>query len=72
MKRALDTAICNLFGIQYPIVQTGMGWVVRGAPHRRDERRRWARHPRVRDDDARSSSRRPSATSRRGRTRRSA
>ena len=27
MKRALDTAICKLFGIRYPIIQTGMGWV---------------------------------------------
>ena len=27
MKRALDTAICKLFGVRYPIVQTGMGWV---------------------------------------------
>jgi NAD(P)H-dependent flavin oxidoreductase YrpB (nitropropane dioxygenase family) len=24
---ALRTRICNLFGIEYPIVQTGMGWV---------------------------------------------
>jgi NAD(P)H-dependent flavin oxidoreductase YrpB (nitropropane dioxygenase family) len=24
---ALDTRVCELFGIQYPIVQTGMGWV---------------------------------------------
>jgi NAD(P)H-dependent flavin oxidoreductase YrpB (nitropropane dioxygenase family) len=24
---ALRTAICDLFGMQYPIVQTGMGWV---------------------------------------------
>ncbi len=24
---ALHTAICELFGVQYPIVQTGMGWV---------------------------------------------
>ena len=24
---ALHTAICDLFGVQYPIVQTGMGWV---------------------------------------------
>jgi NAD(P)H-dependent flavin oxidoreductase YrpB (nitropropane dioxygenase family) len=27
VKRALDTAICKLFGVRYPIVQTGMGWV---------------------------------------------
>jgi NAD(P)H-dependent flavin oxidoreductase YrpB (nitropropane dioxygenase family) len=27
MMRALDTAICKLFGIRYPIIQTGMGWV---------------------------------------------
>jgi len=27
MNRALDTAICRLFGIRYPIIQTGMGWV---------------------------------------------
>jgi NAD(P)H-dependent flavin oxidoreductase YrpB (nitropropane dioxygenase family) len=27
MTRALDTAICRLFGIRYPIIQTGMGWV---------------------------------------------
>ncbi len=26
-KAALDTRICGLFGVQYPIVQTGMGWV---------------------------------------------
>ena len=25
--RTLHTAICELFGVQYPIVQTGMGWV---------------------------------------------
>ena len=24
---ALDTRLCSLFGVQYPIVQTGMGWV---------------------------------------------
>ncbi|HXB50816.1 MAG TPA: nitronate monooxygenase, partial [Streptosporangiaceae bacterium] len=24
---ALRTAICDLFGVRYPIVQTGMGWV---------------------------------------------
>jgi NAD(P)H-dependent flavin oxidoreductase YrpB (nitropropane dioxygenase family) len=24
---ALNTAICQLFGVRYPIVQTGMGWV---------------------------------------------
>jgi len=24
---ALDTAACELFGVRYPIVQTGMGWV---------------------------------------------
>jgi NAD(P)H-dependent flavin oxidoreductase YrpB (nitropropane dioxygenase family) len=24
---ALRTAICDLFGVQFPIVQTGMGWV---------------------------------------------
>ena len=24
---ALNTPICDLFGVQYPIVQTGMGWV---------------------------------------------
>ncbi|MFL6241491.1 MAG: NAD(P)H-dependent flavin oxidoreductase, partial [Acidimicrobiia bacterium] len=24
---ALHTAACDLFGVQYPIVQTGMGWV---------------------------------------------
>ena len=27
MKPALHTRICDLFGIQYPIIQTGMGWV---------------------------------------------
>jgi NAD(P)H-dependent flavin oxidoreductase YrpB (nitropropane dioxygenase family) len=27
MKSALHTRICDLFGIKYPIVQTGMGWV---------------------------------------------
>jgi len=27
LNRALDTAICRLFGIRYPIIQTGMGWV---------------------------------------------
>jgi NAD(P)H-dependent flavin oxidoreductase YrpB (nitropropane dioxygenase family) len=26
-KRALRTRICDLFGIEHPIVQTGMGWV---------------------------------------------
>jgi NAD(P)H-dependent flavin oxidoreductase YrpB (nitropropane dioxygenase family) len=24
---ALHTAICDLFGVQYPVIQTGMGWV---------------------------------------------
>src|SRR5205823_11806697 len=24
---ALETAACELFGVRYPIVQTGMGWV---------------------------------------------
>jgi NAD(P)H-dependent flavin oxidoreductase YrpB (nitropropane dioxygenase family) len=27
MTQALNTAICKLFGIRHPIVQTGMGWV---------------------------------------------
>ena len=27
MHPALNTRICDLFGIEYPIVQTGMGWV---------------------------------------------
>jgi NAD(P)H-dependent flavin oxidoreductase YrpB (nitropropane dioxygenase family) len=27
MNPALHTRICDLFGIEYPIVQTGMGWV---------------------------------------------
>jgi NAD(P)H-dependent flavin oxidoreductase YrpB (nitropropane dioxygenase family) len=27
VKAALHTRICDLFGIEYPIVQTGMGWV---------------------------------------------
>ena len=27
MRPALHTRICDLFGVQYPIVQTGMGWV---------------------------------------------
>jgi NAD(P)H-dependent flavin oxidoreductase YrpB (nitropropane dioxygenase family) len=27
VKQVLKTRICDLFGIQYPIVQTGMGWV---------------------------------------------
>jgi NAD(P)H-dependent flavin oxidoreductase YrpB (nitropropane dioxygenase family) len=27
MKSALHTRICDLFGIEYPIIQTGMGWV---------------------------------------------
>jgi len=26
-KSALHTRICDMFGVQYPIVQTGMGWV---------------------------------------------
>lgn len=26
-KSALHTPICDLFGVEYPIVQTGMGWV---------------------------------------------
>ena len=26
-RAALHTRICDLFGIQYPIIQTGMGWV---------------------------------------------
>ena len=27
VKSALDTRICEMFGIEYPIIQTGMGWV---------------------------------------------
>src|SRR5258706_11832349 len=27
MKPVLHTRICDLFGVEYPIVQTGMGWV---------------------------------------------
>jgi NAD(P)H-dependent flavin oxidoreductase YrpB (nitropropane dioxygenase family) len=27
MHPALDTALCSLLGIRYPIIQTGMGWV---------------------------------------------
>ena len=27
MVQALNTRACDLFGVQYPIVQTGMGWV---------------------------------------------
>jgi len=27
MHAALHTRLCDLFGVQYPIVQTGMGWV---------------------------------------------
>jgi len=27
MKEALRTALCSLAGVEYPIVQTGMGWV---------------------------------------------
>ena len=27
MKSALHTRICEMFGIEYPIIQTGMGWV---------------------------------------------
>src|SRR5688572_9843107 len=27
MKTALRTRACELFGVEYPIVQTGMGWV---------------------------------------------
>ena len=27
MKAALTTPICDLLGIRYPIIQTGMGWV---------------------------------------------
>lgn len=27
MKAALHTRVCDLFGVKYPIVQTGMGWV---------------------------------------------
>ncbi|MGB3053041.1 MAG: nitronate monooxygenase, partial [Polyangiales bacterium] len=26
-KSALHTRICDMFGIEYPIIQTGMGWV---------------------------------------------
>ncbi|MAI80928.1 MAG: 2-nitropropane dioxygenase [Deltaproteobacteria bacterium] len=29
MPPALHTEICNLLGIQYPIIQTGMGWVAK-------------------------------------------
>src|SRR6185312_5357438 len=27
MANALHTRACDLFGVRYPIVQTGMGWV---------------------------------------------
>ena len=26
-QRALKTPLCDLLGVDYPIVQTGMGWV---------------------------------------------
>ena len=27
MRQALRTRLCELAGVEYPIVQTGMGWV---------------------------------------------
>jgi len=27
LKSALRTRICEMFGIEYPVIQTGMGWV---------------------------------------------
>ena len=35
---ALHTPLCDLFGVEYPIVQTGMGWVAGAAPHRGHQR----------------------------------
>ena len=35
----LHTRFCDLVGVEYPIVQTGMGWVVGRGPHRRRPRR---------------------------------
>ena len=49
----LHTRICDLLGVRYPIVQTGMGWVSGAHAHGGDERRRRLRHPRRGDDDAR-------------------
>ena len=47
MHPRLHTRFCDLFGIEYPIVQTGMGWVVGRRPGRRPPRRPagWASSP---------------------------
>ena len=48
---------CDLFGVDVPIVQTGMGWVAGPRLVSATARRRRARHPRLGDDDLRRSSR---------------
>ena len=57
----LRTPICDAFGIDVPIVQTGMGWVAGPRLVTRDRERGRARHPRVGDDDLRPARRPRSA-----------
>ena len=52
MTRALDTPICELFGIRYPIMQTGMGWVSGARLTAATSAGGRPRHPRLGDDDA--------------------
>ena len=50
MHPRLHTALCDLFGIDVPIVQTGMGWVAGPRLVSATVERRRARHPRQRHD----------------------
>ena len=52
------TRLCDLVGVRYPIVQTGMGWVAGPAAGGRHRQRRGPRHPGVGDDDPRRAGRR--------------
>ena len=47
----LHTRICEMFGIEYPIIQTGMGWVSGAKPDLGDQRGGGPRHSGRRDDD---------------------
>ena len=53
IDQLLRTPFTDLVGVRHPVVQTGMGWVVRPAPGQRHRQRRRPRHPRQRDDDLR-------------------
>ena len=69
---ALHTRVCELFGVEYPIVQTGMGWVAGARLTSATADGRRSRHPGLGHHDPRPSCARPSARSRTAPTRTSA